>query len=99
MRDKDKTMHKLWFAVVLAVVGIAVLVGTIISSRRFRVSVPSELMPEPPLPTNPVEAEQIIKDRAFRDAFRGMDEAAREERHEERLKELEAIKENAGAEN
>ena len=95
---KDKTKNKLWFAIALAVVGIVILAGTIVSSKRSRAPVPSELMPELSLPSDPVEAEQIVKDRALRDAFRGIDEATREKRHEKRLEQLEQIKENAQVE-
>ncbi len=97
--SKNKAKNKLWFAIALAVVGIVILVGTIVSSKRSRAPVPAELMPELFLPSDPVEAEQIVKDRALRDAFWGIDEATRKERHEKRLEQLEQIKKNAQVEN
>ncbi len=96
---KDRAKNKLWFAIVLAAVGIAILAGTIVSSKRSRAPISPEAMPELPLPSDPVEAEQIVKDRALRDAFRGIDEETRKGRHEERLEQLEQIKENAQVEN
>lgn len=92
MTGQPVNKRNLWLAV--AVVAIAVTVAVVTGWRELRGPqfVAYEELPEPPLPTDPVNAELVIQDRAVRDRLNGLDEETCRKRHEARMNKLEEIK-------
>ncbi len=87
--------RKTWLLVGLVVIAVIIAVVVIARSVGTPKVVPSEEMAEPPLPTDPNQAEMVIRERAFQDKLVGLDDETRRERHQRRMQQLEEIKAKA----